>query len=79
MNECLALPSSDSALALVDGKEGALGKAILHTVGRTCLISIGMYAAGQRKNVIRSAVGASLAIEVFALIYFSSVRKQQGK
>ncbi len=75
---CRCLPSSDSALALVNGESGALSKVILHTLGRAALISIGVYATGQRKNVIKSSISAACVIEVFAILYFSVTKEKDA-
>lgn len=62
-----ALPSATSALALVNGEPGALPLVLAHTALRAGLIGVGLVVAGQRHRLVRTAVTASLAIEVFVL------------
>lgn len=61
------LPSGTAAKALVKGEPGALGPVIGYTLLRSVLIGAGLYAAGQRQQLVKSAVSASVAIELFVL------------
>lgn len=63
------LPSSRSAIELVEGKPGAAVTAALHTAARTALIASGLYLAGDRGNVWTHAAGAALTIELFAILW----------
>jgi hypothetical protein len=63
----MELPSATSAKALVAGQPGALWLVLGHTVLRAGLIGAGLYAAGQRQGVAKSALAGSLAIELFVL------------
>lgn len=48
----------------------------MHTVGRAALIGTGLAVAGQRENLVRSALAASMAIETFVLLWaHHAVRK----
>jgi hypothetical protein len=58
--ECAPLPSGDAACALVHGDDARQAL-------RTGLIAAGIYAAGERKNLLRNSVGGALAIEAFVL------------
>ena len=67
---CITLPSSDAAVTLVrgdiaSGLPGVLGTALL----RGPLIAGGLYAVGERTHLVRNALGASAAIELFVLAW----------
>lgn len=64
-----ALPSASSALAFVQGQPGAWLPVAMHTAGRAGLIGIGLVLAGQKQNIVRSAIMGSLAIETFVLLW----------
>ena|ERR1700682_2832344 len=63
------LPSAGSALAFVRGEPGALPVVALHTVLRAGIIGAGLYVAGTRRNIVRTAMVSSLAIEAFVLCW----------
>jgi hypothetical protein len=63
------LPSAGSAMAFVRGEPGAFPVVLLHTVVRAGIIGAGLYVAGTRRNVLRTAVVSSLAIETFVLCW----------
>lgn len=63
------LPSQSSAYDLVAGKPGALPRVIGHALGRAAIIGVGLYAAGARKGIVRLAIGGSLSIEAFVLLW----------
>ena len=68
--QCITLPSSDAAVTLVrgdiaSGLPGVLGTALL----RGLLIAGGLYAVGERAHLVRNALGASAAIELFVLAW----------
>lgn len=71
---CDSLPSADSAASLVRGERNALPRVIVHTLGRSAVIGIGLAIAGQRENLIRNAQAGGIAIEVFVLAYQYSKR-----
>lgn len=62
-----ALPSASSALALMNGEPGALPLVVAHTALRAGIIGAGLYVAGHRCHLVRTAVVSSLAIEAFVL------------
>lgn len=64
-----ALPSQSSAYALVNGEPGALPRVASHLLGRAAIIGVGLYAAGDRGKIVRHALGAATAIEVFVLLW----------
>lgn len=66
---CATLPSSNAAADFIQGKPGALGHVVLSTGLRAVLISLGIYAAGERdtKRLAKYSVGAAVAIEAFVL------------
>jgi hypothetical protein len=62
-----ALPSASSALALARGETGALPLVVCHTALRAGIIGVGLYVSGQRRNLVRTALVSSVAIEAFVL------------
>jgi hypothetical protein len=69
------LPSSDSAMALVQGDFGALPTAVFHTVGRGLLLNVGMRLAGiDSKTALKASAAGAVAIEAFAILWFSTQR-----
>lgn len=64
-----ALPSASSALALARGEVGALPLVVCHTALRAGIIGAGLYVSGQRRNLVRTAMVSSLAIEAFVLCW----------
>ena len=62
------LPSAGSALAFVRGESGALPVVAFHTVLRAGIIGAGLYVAGTRRNLVRTALVSSLAIETCAKV-----------
>lgn len=63
------LPSASSAMMLINGEPGALPLVLAHTGMRAGIIGFGLVLAGQRQNVIRTAVTASLSVEAFVLMW----------
>lgn len=64
-----ALPSASSALALARGEPGALPVVVVHTALRAGIIGAGLYVSGQRRNIVRTALVSSMAIEAFVLCW----------
>jgi hypothetical protein len=65
-----ALPSQQSAAALVAGQPGALLRVLLDAGGRAALIGIGLLVLKvPDKYVVRGALGGTLAIEAFVLAH----------
>jgi len=73
------LPSSRSAIDLVEGKPGAFWRAGGHTLLRSALIGGGMYAFGADRypHLWVRALGAGVAIELFAIGWVLTHRDQQ--
>lgn len=63
------LPSATSAAQLLKGEPGALITVVFHTLARAGIIGTGLYVAGQRKGLAKSAVYGSLAVEAFVLAW----------
>ena len=63
------LPSSRSAIDLVEGKPGAVWRAGGHTILRSALIGSGLYVIGADRgpHLWTRALGAGVAIEIFAV------------
>jgi len=58
---------------------GILG-VVGHTIGRATLIGTGMAVVGERKHLVRNALGGALAIEAFVLVWAAwKVRSEAGK
>jgi hypothetical protein len=68
---CPALPSGTSAYRLVSGDPSGVPGVIGHTVARAALIGTGMAVAGERRHLVRNAIGGALAIEAFVLVWAS--------
>lgn len=68
------LPSSVSAIELVDGKPGAGITVLLHMTARAVLIGSGLYLFGGDRNprLWQRAMASSAAIEVFAITWASA-------
>jgi hypothetical protein len=69
-DQCITLPSSDAAVTLVKGDiapglVGVIGSTLL----RAGLIAGGLYLVGERKHLVRNAVAAAGAIEIFVLAW----------
>ncbi len=73
----VALPSQNSAMALVNGEPGAIPMVLAHTALRAGIIGAGLYVAGQRGRIIRTALVSSLAIETFVLLWAGYQKRQQ--
>lgn len=72
-----ALPSQQSAAALVAGDEGAWLRVSLDAGGRAFLIAVGMLALGvPDRYLLRGAVGGALVIEAFVVGYEYLQRNQ---
>jgi len=67
------LPSVRAAEAYWLDEPGALGDIIASMGLRTALLALGLLAVGQRKGVLKGALGGAVAIEAFVLV---TVRRQ---
>lgn len=76
-----ALPSGESAEALVAGDAGALPKVALHTGVRAALIGLAMYVAGMRARtgLVKYSVAGALGIEAFVLLWALYERRKAEK
>lgn len=70
-----SLPSVKSAEDFLLGKPEGLQKAVVSTLGRSVLIAVGMFAVGERKHLVRNALGGAVAIETFVLWYVNQQLK----
>lgn len=66
-----ALPSGESAEALVAGDFKVLPKVVLHTGVRAALVGLAMYVAGMRlrAGLVKYSVAGALGIEAFVLLW----------
>jgi hypothetical protein len=73
------LPSQSSAAALVSGDWSAAPTVLLHLLGRSALIGVGLAIVGARdaKTLIGGSVAGSTIIELFVLIH--ELSNQQPK
>jgi hypothetical protein len=72
------LPSADAAKRLIDGEPDAFLAVVGTTLLRSMLIGAGMSLAGaDRSQVVKQAVAASVAVEVFVLGWFW-IEKSRG-
>jgi len=67
--EVAALPSQVAANGLVQGKPGALADALFWSFLRGGIIAVGLHAAGEREHLWRKAAYASLAIEIYVILW----------
>ena len=77
--DLMPLPSSESAKSFALGEPGATTMIALHTLGRAALIAPGIYLAGRAlgqadtgEGVVVKALGAAVALEIFAIVWFTS-------
>lgn len=61
------LPSAEAAKDFVAGDMRAFVPLVGTTLMRAALIGTGLYVAGQREGLAKSAIAGALAIEVFVL------------
>jgi hypothetical protein len=63
------LPSVVAAESLIKGNPGGMAAVVMSTLGRAAIISLGLWAAGDRnpRRVAKNALFGALAIEVFVL------------
>ena len=74
------LPSSASAIELVEGRPGSPALVALHVGMRTLLIAAGLYAFGgdRSQRLWQRSLGASVAIEAFALVWVATHPRPQA-
>jgi hypothetical protein len=73
---CAALPSGQAAFDLVSGDWGAIVPVIGTAAARAALIGVGMAVVGERKHLVRNAIGGAAAIEGFVLMWAIFKRAQ---
>ena len=66
-----ALPSQQSARALVDGEPLAILPVLAHAAGRGALIFVGalMATGGKVEDSAKAAIGGAVVIELFVLLH----------
>lgn len=70
-------PSGSSAWGVVTGRQGALSKAVVHTLSRGVLVYLGARVAGvSHRNAWRSGLGGALMIEVLLLGWAEAARRR---
>ena len=68
------LPSASTVREFIRGEAGFM-PVLGTTVLRAMLIGAGMYAVGERKNIVRNAMAGATAIEVFVMLWTLSEEK----
>lgn len=64
------LPSGESASDFIAQKPGATGRLLMHYLGRSALVAVGLAVVGVRgKDLVAYSLAAAGAIEVFVLGY----------
>ncbi len=71
-------PSTYAAYAAVTGEPGGWVRAIGTMFLRSAIIGTGLYVAGQRNRVMRSALYGSAAVEVAVLLHAWGVAQKNG-
>jgi hypothetical protein len=75
MNECRdSLPSARAVQDFLEQGPPALPP-VGTTLGRACLIGLGLYAAGERKRLVKKSLYGALAVEGFLIGWFLMERK----
>ena len=74
VDHCPLLPSAGHAERLVNGEAAAIPLIAFDIVLRAALIGTGMYVLGARKDVVKHALGGSLAVEAFVLTYIVATK-----
>ena len=65
-----AAPSKEAIVRYLLGEEGATEYLVKTFVERTALIGIGIALLGDRKNLVRNSLSATLAIELYLLWHY---------
>jgi|DEB0MinimDraft_3_1074331.scaffolds.fasta_scaffold63223_2 hypothetical protein len=73
-----AAPSKEAVVRYLNGEEGAGFELVKTFVERTGLIAVGIYLLGDRNNLVRNSLSASLAIELYLLWYYSQQMKENN-
>ncbi len=68
-NACYALPSGTAAARLVNGDMSAAPDVLLSLAMRTGLVTLGVLAAGEKKNALKYGFAGACAIEVGVLVW----------
>ncbi len=79
MNEVFDKPMptySAACRAFVEGEPGALWEVGLGVLSRAVFIGVGLYAAGEREQLVKYALAGSLGVELFVVGY---VYKESGR
>lgn len=81
MDEPLPLgspPSTYAAYAAVTGEPGGWLRAIGTMLMRSSIIGSGLYLAGQRQRIVRSALFGSAAVEAAVLFHAWRIARKNG-
>jgi hypothetical protein len=73
---CAALPSGQAAYNLVSGDWSALLAVVGTGLARAALIGVGLAVVGERKHLVRNALGGAAAVETFVLAWAVYKRNQ---
>lgn len=73
---CPRLPSSDSAYLFCIGDPRAPWLMLRDWIGRSALVGVGMFLAGEREHLIRNSLAGGAAIEVFVVAWIAWSTRQ---
>lgn len=74
-----AFPSAQTVLDIRDGKPGAWWKAGVDMLGRAGLVSLGLYLAGDRENIVVKSLAVSSVIEASVIMVALGKRAEKQK
>lgn len=69
------LPSQVAANSLLSGEAGALADVLLWSTLRGFVIAGGLYLAGEREHLAKKAAYATLAIELYVILWTATHRR----
>ena len=69
------LPSQVAANKLLSGETGALADILFWSMARGFVIAGGLYLAGEREHLAKKAAYATLAIELYVILWTATHRK----
>lgn len=75
VNLGVTLPSGESASDFIEGRPGSTGRLVVHYLGRSAIVGLGLFLVGVRgKDLVKYSLVGAGAIEVFVLGYAWSKR-----
>tara|TARA_R110002110_G_scaffold16339_1_gene71067 strand:+ start:1525 stop:1767 length:243 start_codon:yes stop_codon:yes gene_type:complete len=71
-----AAPSKEAVVRYLVGEPNATTALIKSFIERSVLIGLGIHVFGEKDNIIRNSISASLAIEIYLLWYYGKQIKR---